>query len=193
MSFEFARAKIPEVVIIQPRLFRDGRGFFMEFYKHSDFAAHGITEHFVQCNHSRSSRAVLRGLHYQRQPKAQGKLVRAICGEVFDVAVDLRRGSPTYGKWVGMTLSADEPKLVYIPPGFAHGFCVLSEDAEVLYMSTEEYAPSLEGGIVWNDSDLAIPWPVADPQLSERDRRWPTLRAADSNFDYAPDVLSDRS
>jgi dTDP-4-dehydrorhamnose 3,5-epimerase len=185
MPFEFTRAEIPDIIVIRPHLMRDGRGFFMEFYKRSDFAAHGIEEIFVQSNHSRSVAGTLRGLHYQKQPKAQGKLVRAIFGEVFDVAVDLRRGSPSYGRWVGRTLSAGDPTMIYIPPGFAHGFCVLSEEAEVLYMTSEEYAPAAEAGLVWNDPDLAIPWPVADPLLSDRDRNWPRLREAQNNFDYA--------
>ncbi len=184
MPFEFARAEIPDIVVIQPRLFRDDRGFFMESYKRSDFAAHGITATFVQSNHSRSPRGIVRGLHYQKHPKAQGKLVRTLLGEVFDVAVDLRRGSPTYGRWDGLVLSAENRKAVYVPPGFAHGFCVTSEAAEVLYLTTEEYSPSHEAGVIWNDPDLAIRWPVADPQLSERDRHWPRLRDADNNFAY---------
>jgi dTDP-4-dehydrorhamnose 3,5-epimerase len=184
MPFEFARAEIPDIVVIQPRLFRDDRGFFMESYKRSDFAAHGIAETFVQSNHSRSPRGIVRGLHYQKHPKAQGKLVRTLVGEVFDVAVDLRRGSPTYGRWDGLVLSAENRKAIYVPPGFAHGFCVTSEAAEVLYMTTEEYSLSHEAGVIWNDPDLAIRWPVADPQLSERDRHWPRLRDADNNFAY---------
>jgi len=186
MPFEFHRVEIPDVVVIEPRLFRDGRGFFMEFYKRSDFAAHGIGEIFVQSNHSRSAAGILRGLHYQKHPKAQGKLVRTVFGEVFDVAVDLRRGSPTYGKWVGLTLSAGNPRMIYIPAGFAHGFCVVSEEAEVLYMTTEEYSPAEESGVVWDDPELAISWPVAHPQLSERDLHWPRLRDAQNNFDYVP-------
>src|SRR3990170_7200739 len=184
MPFEFSRGEIPDVILIQPRLFRDGRGFFMETYKRSDFAAHGIAASFVQSNHSRSARGILRGLHYQKHPKAQGKLVCALSGEIFDVAVDLRRGSPTYGRWDGLVLSAENRKTIYIPPGFAHGFCVISDAAEMLYMTTEEYSPSHEAGIIWNDPDLAIGWPVADPQLSERDRNWPRLRDADNNFDF---------
>lgn len=192
MPFEFIRAAIPDVVVIRPRLFRDGRGFFLECYKRSDFAAHGIGEVFVQSNHSRSVAGTLRGLHYQKRPKAQGKLVRAVVGEVFDVAVDLRRGSPTYGKWVGLTLSADDPTMIYIPVGFAHGFCVVSETAEVLYMTTEEYAPAEEAGVIWDDQDLGIQWPVAKPTLSERDRHWPPLRDALNHFDYSPDPRSER-
>lgn len=183
MPFEFSRSFIPEVMVIRPRLYPDGRGFFMEAYKRSDFAAHGIAEYFVQCNHSRSSRATLRGLHFQKAPKAQGKLVRAVAGEIFDVAVDMRRGSPSYGKWVSVLLSGQNQSMLFIPPGFAHGFCVTSEEADVLYMTTEEYAPECEAGVAWNDPDLGIDWPIDDPQLSERDRRWPRLRHADNNFD----------
>jgi dTDP-4-dehydrorhamnose 3,5-epimerase len=183
MPFEFSRSFIPEVMVIRPRLYPDGRGFFMEAYKRSDFAAHGIAEYFVQCNHSRSSRATLRGLHFQKAPKAQGKLVRAVAGEIFDVAVDMRHGSPSYGKWVSVLLSGQNQSMLFIPPGFAHGFCVTSEEADVLYMTTEEYAPECEAGVAWNDPDLGIDWPIDDPQLSERDRRWPRLRHADNNFD----------
>jgi dTDP-4-dehydrorhamnose 3,5-epimerase len=184
MPFEFSRAEIPEVILIQPRVFKDGRGFFLESYKHSEFAAHGIPETFVQSNHSRSPRGILRGLHYQKAPRAQGKLIKLILGEVFDVVVDIRRGSPTYGKWLRRLLSARSQAMLYVPPGFAHGFCVTSDEAEVLYMATEEYAPACEAGIVWNDPDLKIAWPLSDPQLSERDHRWPQLREADNNFRY---------
>lgn len=187
MPFEFFRAEIPDVVTIRPRMFRDGRGFFMEFYKRSEFAAHGIAEAFVQANQSRSAGGILRGLHYQKRPAAQGKLVRAVFGRVFDVAVDLRRGAPSYGRWVGFTLSGDDPTMIYIPAGFAHGFCVVSEEAEVMYMTTEEYSPTHEAGVIWNDPELAIAWPVAAPQLSERDRDWPRLRDADHDFVYSPD------
>lgn len=169
-------------MLIQPRVYPDGRGFFMEAYKRSEFAAYGISEIFVQSNHSRSSRGVLRGLHYQKEPKAQGKLVRSVAGEIFDVAVDIRRGSPTYGRWQGLALSSERQNMLYIPVGFAHGFCVISEEAEIMYMTTEEYAPAYEAGVIWNDADLAIKWPVIKPQLSERDRNWPRLRDATSHF-----------
>jgi dTDP-4-dehydrorhamnose 3,5-epimerase len=145
----------------------------METYKRSEFEAAGLTVTLVQENHSRSSAGTLRGLHYQREPKAQGKLVRVVRGEVFDVAVDIRKGSPTFGQWVGVTLSADNRKSIYVPPGFAHGFCVVSPDADVIYKTTEEYAPDHELGIPWNDPALGIDWPVAAPTLSERDRHWP--------------------
>jgi dTDP-4-dehydrorhamnose 3,5-epimerase len=162
-------------VIIVPKVFGDARGFLMETYKRSEFEAAGLPVTLVQENHSRSSAGTLRGLHYQVEPKAQGKLVRVVSGEVFDVAVDIRKGSPTLGQWVGVTLSADNRKSMYIPPGFAHGFCVLSPEAEVIYKTTEEYAPELEFGIRWDDPALGIVWPVANPTLSERDKNWPAF------------------
>jgi dTDP-4-dehydrorhamnose 3,5-epimerase len=178
MPFRFTPAVIRDVILIEPRIFPDDRGFFMETYKRSEFAAHGIDETFVQCNQSKSARGTLRGLHYQRNPKAQGKLVRALSGTIYDVAVDLRQGSPTYRQWVGEVLSAKNRQMLYVPIGFAHGFCVTSDEAEVSYMTTAEYAPELEAGVIWNDPDLRIEWPIADPQLSQRDRAWPALREA---------------
>jgi len=202
MPFKFKRLAIPDVILIEPRILPDERGFFMESYKYSEFAAFGIKEHFVQDNHSRSGKGVLRGLHYQNPPKAQGKLVRVVIGEVFDVAVDIRsargikregnipraKGSPTYGKWVGVKLSAENKRMLYIPPGFAHGFCVLSEEAEVLYKVTEEYAPDHEVGIIWNDPELAIEWPIKDPILSVKDAALPTLNDAENRFIYEGDM-----
>lgn len=179
MPFLFTPTVIPEVVVIEPRVFPDGRGFFMETYKRSEFAAQGIADIFVQCNHSKSARRTLRGLHYQNRPKAQGKLIRALRGEIYDVAVDIRQGSPMFGKWIGDSLSAESKKMLYVPAGFAHGFCVISEDAEIQYMTTEEYAPELEAGVIWNDPDLAIDWPISEPILSAQDRGWPRLKDAD--------------
>ena len=184
MPFSFTSLEIADVVLIDPKVFPDGRGFFMETFKHSDFSDHGISQLFVQENQSQSSRFILRGLHYQKRPKAQGKLIRVVSGEVFDVAVDIRRGSPTFGKWIGTTLSEKNKRMLYIPPGCAHGFCALSEEAGVVYMVTEEYAPECEGGILWNDADLSIKWPVEEPVVSERDRAWPPLRDADTGFVY---------
>jgi dTDP-4-dehydrorhamnose 3,5-epimerase len=184
MAFLFERLEIPEVILIKPQVFADERGFFMETYKHSDFAAFGIRERFVQDNHSRSVKGVLRGLHYQNPPKAQGKLVRVVIGEIFDVAVDIRKGSPTYGKWVGVELSAENKRMLYIPPGFAHGFCVLSEVAEVLYKTTEEYAPECEAGIIWNDPEIGIKWPVEQPIISPKDAKWPGLKDIANAFIY---------
>ena len=160
---------IPDVKIIEPKVFGDERGFFFESWNAHVFAAAGISGEFVQDNHSRSACHVLRGLHYQiKQP--QGKLVRVIAGEVFDVAVDLRRSSPTFGKWVGATLSADDKRMLWIPPGFAHGFLVTSDFAEFLYKATDYYAPEHERTLAWNDPTLAIAWPInGEPVLSRKD------------------------
>ena len=182
MPFHFTRTSIPDVVLIDPRVFPDDRGFFMETYKRSEFAPAGITEVFVQCNHSKSAKGILRGLHYQKQPKAQGKLIRTLGGEIYDVAVDIRKGSPMFGKWVAVSLSAQSKKMLYVPAGFAHGFCVTSAEAEIEYMTTEEYAPDFESGVIWNDPDLAIDWPISEPILSPRDRAWPRLSDANNNL-----------
>ena len=175
MPLTFEPTEIPDVLRVVPKVFADPRGFLMETFKESEFAAAGIEFRAVQENHSRSTQGTLRGLHYQREPKAQGKLVRVIVGEIFDVAVDIRPGSPTFGKWVGEWLSAANRTALYVPPGFAHGFCVTSAEAEVIYKTTEEYAPDHEGGIAWNDPALQIAWPIASPTLSPRDERWPPL------------------
>jgi dTDP-4-dehydrorhamnose 3,5-epimerase len=178
MPFTFEPTAIADVLVIVPSVFADERGFFMETYKQSAFYEAGLTASFVQENHSRSTRGILRGLHYQREPKAQGKLVRVVRGEIFDVAVDIRPGSPTFRRWVGITLSDQNRKSMYIPAGFAHGFCVTSADAEVIYKTTTEYAPELEDGIRWDDPALAIDWPIDAPTLSDRDKRWPGLSVA---------------
>jgi dTDP-4-dehydrorhamnose 3,5-epimerase len=157
---------IPEVVLLEPRVFADNRGFFFESFNRKVFReVTGLDVQFVQDNHSRGARGVLRGLHYQLPPKAQGKLVLVVRGAVFDVAVDIRRSSPTFGRWVGSELSGDNHRQLWIPPGFAHGFVVLSESADFLYKTTDYYAPELERCIVWNDPDLAIHWPDAGPLL----------------------------
>ena len=184
MPFRFIKTEIPDVVIIEPRVFADERGFFMETYKRSEFAALGIGENFVQVNRSKSPKGILRGLHYQKQPQAQGKLVHALAGEIFDVAVDIRQGAPTFGRSVIIELSSKNKRMLYVPAGFAHGFCVVSDDAEVSYMTTAEYAPECEAGIRWDDPDLAIDWPIASPRLAQRDRLWPCLKDADNNFCY---------
>ena len=160
---------IPGVLIVEPKVFADARGFFYESFNKKFMQATGIMGDFVQDNHSRSVKNVLRGLHYQiRQP--QGKLIRVIVGEVFDVAVDIRRSSPTFGRWVGFNLSAENRRMAWIPPGFAHGFLVLSEHAEVLYKTTDYWAPQFERTIIWSDRKLAITWPIqGDPQLSAKD------------------------
>jgi dTDP-4-dehydrorhamnose 3,5-epimerase len=158
------------VVVIEPKIFSDVRGYFLETYNAKTFAEAGITERFVQDNHSQSKRGVLRGLHYQIE-QGQGKLVRVLQGEIFDVVVDIRPESRTYGKWSGLNLSAAEQKMIWIPKGFAHGFCTLSETAEVAYKVTEFYAPQHERTLLWNDPDLAIRWPLqGDPILSEKDK-----------------------
>jgi len=184
MPFNFKRLQIPEVILVEPKVFKDDRGFFMETYKMPDFVASGIKRKFVQDNHSRSTRGVLRGLHYQKPPFAQGKLLRVVRGEIFDVAVDIRKGSPTYGKWVSAILSEENKNMLYIPEGFAHGFCVLSEIAEVTYKATNVYSLECEAGIIYNDKDLNIKWPIEEPALSDKDKKWPTLREADSKFYY---------
>jgi dTDP-4-dehydrorhamnose 3,5-epimerase len=175
VPFTFTQTELQGVVVIDPTTFTDERGFFMESYKQSDFEAMGLDQPFVQENHSRSKYGTLRGLHYQRQPKAQGKLVRVVVGEIFDVAVDIRKGSRTFGKWVGNHISALNRRLLYVPPWCAHGFCVLSPEAEVIYKATEEYAPDCEDGFRWDDPALAIRWPISKPIISERDRQWPML------------------
>jgi dTDP-4-dehydrorhamnose 3,5-epimerase len=175
MPFNFERLAIPEVLLIEPRAFGDVRGSFMECYKRSEFAAAGIDEIFAQENQSSSERHVLRGLHYQRPPQAQSKLVRVVVGQIFDVAVDLRPDSATSGRWVGATLSASDRKIMYIPAWCAHGFCVLSDRAEIVYQTSTEYSPAHEAGVMWNDPALAIEWPLENPILSERDRHWPPL------------------
>lgn len=161
---------IPGVLVIEPKVYGDARGFFYESFNKKVMLSMGITDDFVQDNHSRSARNVLRGLHYQiKQP--QGKLVRVIAGEVFDVAVDIRKNSPTFSRWVGINLSAENKRLAWIPPGFAHGFLVLSEYAEFLYKTTDYWAPEFERSILWNDRRLAIEWPLqGEPQLSAKDK-----------------------
>ena len=181
-THNFQRLEIPELMLIEPMVFEDERGFFMETYKHSAFQSYGIPERFVQDNHSKSIKSVLRGLHYQKNPKAQGKLVRVVVGEIFDVAVDIRKDSPTYGKWVGVVLSAQNRQMLYVPPAFAHGFCALSDVAEVIYKTTDEYAPEAERGIVWNDPDLGITWPVDQPIVSAKDAVLPRFEAAENEF-----------
>lgn len=184
MPFAFKKLDIPGVVLIQPKIFEDDRGFFMEIYKMPDFVAAGIKVDFIQENHSRSSKGVLRGLHYQNPPFAQGKLVRVVKGEIFDVSVDIRKGSPTWGKWVGVILSENNKNILYVPAGLAHGFCVLSEVAEVTYKTTNVYSAESEAGIIWNDADLNIEWPVKEPILSEKDENLPPLKNADIRFYY---------
>jgi len=176
-------AKLPGVLIIEPQIHEDQRGFFLESYNKRRYEEHGIDAAFVQDNHSRSVRGTLRGLHYQAAP-GQAKLVRVVVGEVFDVAVDIRWGSPTFGEWLGVTLSAANRRQLFIPVGFAHGFCVTSESAEFLYKVSNYYDPSAERGLAWDDPTLAIEWPISDPVLSERDRRHPRLNELQREYVY---------
>lgn len=184
MPFTFQKLAIPEVVLIEPRVFADKRGFFLENYKYSEFAEFGIKDNFAQDNHSKSVKGVLRGLHFQKLPKSQGKLVRCISGEIFDVAVDIRKGSPTFGKWVSAVLSDENKKMLYIPVGFAHGFCVTSAEAEISYKSSDEYAPETESAICWDDPTINIAWPTRSPIVSEKDDQNKSLADADNNFVY---------
>jgi len=178
---QVVRTEIPEVLILEPKVFGDERGFFFESYQRRAFhKATGVDVEFVQDNHSRSKRNVLRGLHYQIR-QAQGKLVRVIAGEVWDVAVDLRRSSPTFGKSVGFALSAESKRAAWIPAGFAHGFLVVSESADVLYKATDYYAPEHERTLLWSDPALGIQWPLrGEPVLAEKDRRGTPLREAEA-------------
>lgn len=182
MAFQFRPLEIPDIIEVIPQVFGDARGGFAEIYKEPEFRENGINVQFVQFNYSRSARGVLRGLHYQLNPKAQGKLLVAVSGEVFDVAVDIRAESPTFGKWVSLTLSAERKNLVYVPTGFAHGFCVTSDAAEVMYYVTDVYSPEHERGIAWNDPALGIPWPAQSPTLSAKDTTYPPLEKAEYNF-----------
>jgi dTDP-4-dehydrorhamnose 3,5-epimerase len=184
VPFQFRRLRLSEVVLVEAKQFPDNRGFFMEAYKLSDFSAGGIHERFIQVNHSRSQQGVLRGLHYQIEPKAQGKLVMVPRGRVFDVAMDIRRGSPTYGQWVAEELSAENGRMLWLPVGFAHGFCVLSDWADVIYMVTEEYSKEHERGILWNDPEIGIQWPIDDPTVSPRDLKLLPLAKAEHNFRF---------
>lgn len=161
-------SRLAGALIIEPRVFGDARGFFMETWNAARYAEAGITAEFVQDNLSFSRRGVLRGLHFQK-PNPQGKLVYVLAGEVFDVAVDIRVGSPTFGQWESVVLSSENRRQFYVPPGFAHGFCVTSETALFAYKCTDLYNPAAEGSVLWNDPDLAIPWPVSDPELSAKD------------------------
>jgi dTDP-4-dehydrorhamnose 3,5-epimerase len=183
-KFKFIKTSIKGVYIIEPTVFGDERGYFMETYHAGEFKEAGLDVTFVQDNQSKSKKGVLRGLHFQYK-KPQGKLVRAIKGEVFDVAVDLREDSPTYGKWEGVILSEENKKQFYVPEGFAHGFLVLSDEAEFTYKCTDFYDPDDEGGILWNDPDIDIKWPVGDIDevtLSDKDKLWKTLKETSTGF-----------
>lgn len=177
MPFTFTPTSISDVIVVEPKVFGDERGFFMEAFKKSDFEKNGIVEDFIQDNHSKSSKGVLRGLHYQLYPKAQAKLVRCPRGRILDVAVDIREGSETFGEWVGVELSEENKKMLYIPAGFAHGFVVYSDEAELLYKTTNEYAPDLDRGIKWNDPAIGIDWGIDfEPLISDKDSKQPLLK-----------------
>ncbi len=184
MPFKFTKLKIPEIILIESVLFKDERGCFMEVYKYSEFAQAGINEHFLQSNYSKSNKGVIRGLHYQKLPNAQSKIVRCLKGKIFDVAVDIRKNSPTYGKWIGVILSAQNKKQLYIPVGFAHGFCSLDNETEVVYRTSNEYSPSDERAIAWNDPEININWPIKNQIISEKDKNNPPLRLSNHNFIY---------
>lgn len=186
MAFQFERLVIPDVWLISTQQWKDSRGFFMETYKAAPFSEHGLPTAFVQDNCAYSAYGVLRGLHYQKNPRAQGKLIMTLRGKIFDVAVDIRQGSPTYGQWVGQELSDENQCMLYVPPGCAHGYCVLSTDALIFYKVTDEYAPESDRGVLWNDPEIDVKWPVADPIISPKDRILPLLRDADNNFSYSP-------
>jgi len=175
LPFTFVKTAIDGVIVVTPRAFEDDRGFFMETYAKSAFESAGIRGEQVQQNHSRSVSGVLRGLHFQRDPFAQAKLVRCSRGEVFDVAVDIRKDSPTFGKYVSLQLSESDRNMLYVPRGFAHGFLTMSDVAEVQYSADNAYSPDHEGGVIWNDPDLDIKWPMTSPILSKKDTSWPRL------------------
>lgn len=177
---------IPDLFVIEPRVFGDHRGYFFESYSKSVFEQAGIEAEFVQDNESFSSAGVVRGLHFQAPPKAQGKLVRVQKGRVLDVVVDIRKGSPTYGEHFAIELSGENKKMLWIPPGFAHGFATLEDDTVFLYKCTDTYSPEHEGSILWNDDNLGINWQVKSPKLSEKDQKGPKFVEFDSPFDYEP-------
>ena len=177
MPFEFKKLNVNDVQLIVPKVFADERGFFLESYKRSDFVANGIRDEFNQDNQSKSTKGVLRGLHYQKAPKAQAKIVRCIKGQIFDVAVDLRKNSSTFKKWVGALLTEDNKNMLYIPEGFAHGFVVLSDIAEILYKASNEYCKECDRGIRWNDPEINVDWGIDfEPILSEKDKIQPFVK-----------------
>ncbi len=186
MAFRFMRLSIPDVVCIEPDRYQDDRGSFFELYKHPEFEEFGLHIPFVQFNLSSSRRDVIRGLHYQLNPAAQAKLVMVMSGTIFDVIVDIRKNSPWYGQWVGVEMTSAKKSMVYVPEGFAHGFCAVTDTAEALYCCSQVYMPRYEAGVAWNDPDLAVTWPSVRPVLSDKDRRHPCLKDAANNFVYDP-------
>jgi len=178
MPFDFIQCELPGIVIVAPKVFDDNRGFFLETYKQSEFAENGIADEFCQDNHSLSAKHVLRGLHFQVFPAAQAKLVRVVRGAAWDVAVDIRRDSATFKKWFAVELSEANRKMLYIPEGFAHGFVAMTDDTHLIYKCSREYSPAHDAGIIWNDPEIGIDWPVDDPLLSDKDRALPELKDA---------------
>lgn len=183
MPFEFEKTELPEVILVKPKVFGDSRGAFMELYKTSDFMPH-IPERFVQMNFSRSAKGVLRGLHFQKNPVAQGKLVKCMRGKILDVAVDIRKGSPRFGKWIGRVLDDENHHMLYIPPGFGHGFCVYSDMAEVMYQVTNEFSLAHDRGFRFDDPAVNVDWGISSPVISDKDRSAPLLKNADNDFVY---------
>lgn len=179
MPFKFTQCEINGLVVVEPKVFNDERGFFLESYKKTEFAENGIDVVFCQDNHSVSSKGVLRGLHFQRAPFAQAKLVRVVKGRVWDVAVDIRKNSPTFKRWIGVELSEENRRMFYIPEGFAHGFIALTDDVHLLYKCSNEYSPTHDAGIIWNDPEIAVQWPIDEPVLSEKDNVLPYLKDAE--------------
>ena len=180
MPFEFIKQEIKDVILVKPKVFGDNRGFFMETYKKTDFEANGIDIDFTQDNHSKSSAHVLRGLHYQAAPYSQAKLVRCTKGKIYDVAVDLRKNSPTFKKYVKVELSEENKEMLFIPEGFAHGFVALSNEVEILYKTSGEYNPLADRGVLWNDKDINIDWEIDfEPILSDKDKNQPKLSEID--------------
>ncbi len=184
MRFTFKKSNLSDVMLVEAKSFPDDRGYFKEIFKESSFIENEINTRFVQDNFSHSIKGVLRGLHFQKNPKAQAKLVTVLRGEIFDVAVDIQKDSPTYGKWVSEILSEQNHKLLYIPEGFAHGFCILSDKADVYYKVNQEYSPEHDIGFIWNDPEINIKWPIDKPLISEKDLKLPLLKNADNNFEY---------
>ncbi|QRF75013.1 dTDP-4-dehydrorhamnose 3,5-epimerase [Thermoplasmatales archaeon] len=183
MPFKLTNTEIPDVKVIEPIAFPDERGYFLESFKESDFSGMGIKRYFRQDNHSFSVAGTLRGLHFQKPPYSQGKLMRVVHGKIIDVAVDVRAGSPTYGKYVSRELSSENHLILWVPEGFAHGFLALT-DAVVLYKATSEYNKNSEGGLIWNDPDVGVEWPFDKPVISEKDTKWPGLKEIKNVFEY---------
>jgi dTDP-4-dehydrorhamnose 3,5-epimerase len=184
MPFTFQSTALVDAIVIDPKSFADDRGMFRETFKIADFADAGLPTRFAQANLSSSRKGVLRGLHFQTDPMAQGKLVSCVAGAIYDVAVDIRHGSPTFGQWIGEELSMANGRMLWIPAGFAHGFCALEDNSALSYSVTEVFSGAHDGGIAWNDPELGIEWPISDPLLSDKDQELPRLADGDPGFQY---------